>query len=379
MKKRELTILINSMLLAGGTLVALAGISCKESAGSATAPKKAPEVRVVAASRSAISRTLELTGSVEPYRMAQLASPAEGPVMNLKVREGDRVAAGEELLAIGRTEGVSAAITSFIADAAKERQNLERVSQLVQSGALAGEQLDIAKASYERAQAQLVKAEESAQDYSVTAPWDGVVSRVRVRDGDFVAPRTPLVEMFDPRSLLIRAAVPEERAVAIHAGMALSVVLDAYPDTEFQARVDRVYPSLDPRTRTRTLEAKVSGPVRLLPAMFARLMLAIETAEDAVVVPGDAVVKSAAGQAVVFVLEDGKAVQRPVETGIEAANRVQVVAGLQPGDKVIVAGNERLKNGDAVRIAGEKAGGEGRPAQVKADTPKDSAPQPGGK
>jgi membrane fusion protein (multidrug efflux system) len=378
MKKRELTILINSMLLAGGTLVALAGISCKGSAGSATAPKKAPEVRVAAASRSAISRTLELTGSVEPYRTAQLASPAEGPVMNLKVREGDRVAAGEELLAIGRTEGVSAAITSFIADAAKERQNLERVSQLVQSGALAGEQLDIAKASYERAQAQLVKAEESAHDYSVTAPWDGVVSRVRVRDGDFVAPRTPLVEMFDPRSLLIRAAVPEERAVAIHAGMALSVVLDAYPDTEFQARVDRVYPSLDPRTRTRTLEAKVSGPVKLLPAMFARLMLAMETAEDAVVVPGDAVV-SAAGQTVAFVLEDGKAVQRPVETGIEAANRIQIVTGLQPGDNVIVAGNERLKNGDAVRVAGEKAGGEGRPSQGKADTPKDSATRPGRK
>ena len=379
MNRIELTTMVSGILLAGGALVVLTGIACKGNARSAVPTKKVPEVRVVVAARSTISQTLELTGSVEPFRIAQLASPAEGPVINLLVREGDRLNAGAELLAIGRTEGVSATTTSLRADAEKEQQNLERVRQLVQSGALPGEQLDIAKASYERAQAQLVKAEESAHDYSITAPWDGIVSRLKVRDGDFVAPRTPLVEMYDPRSLLIRAAVPEECAVAIRAGMALSVVLDAYPDTEFQARVDRVYPSLDPRTRTRTLEAKISGPVKLLPGMFARLKLAIETAEDAVVVPVEAVVKNPAGRPVAFVLDGGKATQRPVETGIEAANRIQIVTGLQPGDNVIVAGNERLKDGDAVRVAGEKPGGEGRPSQSKADTPSDSAARPGRK
>ena len=163
MKRKILATIMFVVLLAGGVLLVCNIASSKEKDSPKEAPKKPQEVRVVSVTKSAISQTLELTGSVEPYRIAQLASPAEGPVLNLRVREGDLVKAGDTLLSIGRKKGVDALIFSFREDLKKEEDNLKRTQQLVQNDALPGEQLDQAKASYERARAQLTKAEETAQ------------------------------------------------------------------------------------------------------------------------------------------------------------------------------------------------------------------------
>jgi len=93
--------------------------------------------------------------------------------------------------------------------------------------------------------------------------------------------------------------------------------------------------------------------------MFARLRVLLETAEEAVVVPLEAVVTTPGGKAV-YVVEDGKAVRRRVQTGIEDGNRIQIVAGVRPGDQVIVAGNENLRDGAAVSLSGAKKAGDAR-------------------
>ena len=86
----------------------------------------------------------------------------------------------------------------------------------------------------------MAKARESAGDYSVAAPWDGVVSKVLVKDGDFVAPRAPLVEMYDPHSLVIRLAVPEAQSTWCWKGMPVKVQMDAYPGKTFEGKISRV-------------------------------------------------------------------------------------------------------------------------------------------
>ncbi len=314
--------------------------------------KQPPQVRVIPATRSTISNTLELTGSVEPYRIARLASPAEGPVVDLHVREADRVTTGESLLSIGRKKGVDALIVSLREELKKEEDNLNRTRQLVESRALPGEELDQAGAAYEKVRALLIKAEETAQDYIIKAPWAGVVSRVNVKEGEFVAPRAVLLEFYDPASLVIRASIPEKHAAEVTAGMGVDVRLDAYPDKVIPGRIERVYPYLDPRLRTRTVEIALDKSVNLLPGMFARLTLSLTDAEQVLVLPLEALVGKPKGQ-VVFVFEDGKAMARRVKTGIEADNRIEIITGIQPGDKVIVAGNEKLKDGADVRLAGE--------------------------
>jgi membrane fusion protein (multidrug efflux system) len=318
--------------------------------------KKTPRVRVIAATKAAISSGLELTGSVEPYRVARLASPAEGPIAGIRVREADRVEAGDALLSIGRKKGADALISSLREELKKEEDNLRRTRQLCESEALPGEQLDQARSAFEKVRAQLVQAEETAQDYTIYAPWDGVVSRVNVKEGEFVAPRAVLLEIYDPASLVILAAIPEKHAAEATAGMRVDVRLDAYPGDIMQGRIDRVYPYLDSRLRTRTMEITLDKPIDLLPGMFARLKVLLKNIDDAVVVPLEALVTTPKGQ-VVFVVEDGKAIARAVKTGIEADNRIQMVSGVQPGDKVIVAGNEKLKNGVEISLAMDEKSG----------------------
>ena len=314
--------------------------------------KPLPLVAVQKAQIAPLSRTLELTGTATPTRQARLASPGEGPIQNCRVREGDLVKRGERVLTIGRSGAAAAQVTAMAESVKEQAAELNRTKILVQSGAIPGSQLDTAKAKYEGARALMAKARESAGDYSVAAPWDGVISKVLVKDGDFVAPRAPLVEMYDPKSLVIRLAVPEAQSTLVLKGMPVKVQMDAYPGKTFEGKISLVYPDLDTRMRTRTAEVKLDYPVALIPGMFARLQVGLETATDAVVVPGDAVLVLPNGEKVAFILKDGKAQRRVVQTGLEAGGRVQIISGIQPGEAVVTAGNEKLKDGMAAKAQG---------------------------
>jgi RND family efflux transporter MFP subunit len=314
--------------------------------------KPIPVVAVQKAQVAPISRILEITGTATPTRQARLASPSEGPIQNCRVREGDQVKRGERLVTIGRSGAAAAQVTAMSESLKEQAAELNRTKILVQSGAVPGSQLDTARAKYEGARALLAKARESAGDYSVAAPWDGVVSKVLVKDGDFVGPRAPLVEMYDPDSLVIRLAIPEAQSTLVFKGMPVKVQMDAYPGKTFEGKISLVYPDLDTRMRTRTAEVKLNYPVALIPGMFARLQIGLETATDAVVLPGDAVLVMPNGEKVAYVLKDGKAERRLVKTGLEAGGQVQIVSGIQPGDTVVTAGNEKLKDGMEVKAQG---------------------------
>jgi membrane fusion protein (multidrug efflux system) len=301
-----------------------------------------------------LSRSLELTGTATPTRQARLASPSEGPVQDCcNTREGDQVGQGKRLMTIGRSGAAAAQVTAAIESVKEQEAELNRIKILVEGGAVPGSQLDTAKAKYEGARALLAKARELAGDYEVKAPWDGVISKVLVKDGDFVAPRTPLVEMYDPRSLVIRLAVPESQATEVSKGTPAMVHLDAFPDKIFEGKVSLVYPELDTKTRSRTTEVKLAAPVALIPGMFARLKLALQSVPDAVAVPVDAILVQPNGEKVIFVIQESKAQRRLVTTGLEAEGKVQILSGLQAGETVVTAGNEKLKDGVEVKVQGE--------------------------
>lgn len=372
-KPMVLTTLLAALLAVAGILIVY-GISASEKTetGQTKKPKKAPVVEVAPAARTTVSQRLALSGSVAAYQEARLASPAEGPVEEVRVREGDRVKAGETLLTIGRKKGADALIASLREELEKEKDNLDRIRQLVESQALSEENLDQARAAFENVRARLVQAEESAGDYTITAPWDGVVSNLAVREGEFAAPRTVLMEMYDPDTLVIRAAVPERYAAQVRADMEVEIRLDAFPEKSVQGRIERAYPFLDERLRTRTVEIVPDRPLDMLPGMFARLQVIFEKQENAVVVPKEAVVATPGGKAV-FVVEDKKAVQRQVKTGIEEERRIQIVTGVLAGDRVVIAGHQKLKPGAVVRLSKKD-----KPENTQSrDTAEPNAPQQG--
>jgi len=336
-------------------------------------PKKPkPLVATQPVQKEEIASTLELTGSVEPTRVARLASPAEGPVSDARIREGDIVKQGQTLLSIGRKKATEAMLASAEQDLKTETEDLDRIEQLVESGAIPKDQLQLARAKQARMTAQLEKMKESSADYEVEAPWDGIISKVLVADGNYVAARNVLVEIFDPSSLVVRMAVPEAQSQDIAPDMEVSVKLDAYDGKNFRGKIVRIYPELDRRMRTRVAEVEVLDKVKLVPGMFARLSLKLRSEQDALVVPSEAVIVTPKGLRVAYVVEDGKAVQRKVETGIEGGGKVQILCCVKPGQQIVVAGNEKLKDGVEVRLQGDKKQGK-EESEAKGDAAKGGA------
>jgi multidrug efflux pump subunit AcrA (membrane-fusion protein) len=421
-----------ALLLAG---FGLAGCGGKDDGMAGAAKKKVPTVVVEAVRKEPISRLLELTGETVAVQSVVISATVEGPISYCPWLEGDTVETSSDkpakLVEINR-ELYRAEVNA--ADAALEvarakladlkagtrpeeiakaqeavrqleesttfaRNDLDRITKLVESGSLPGEALEKARvehvgelsklssakrhlemleagytktviamqdAAVKESQAKLDLAKARLNECVIFAPFSGTITRVHVRAGDMAAAKAPLLEMADMATLVIRVAVPEAYASAVHEGMAARVSLDSLPGKKFTAEVARVYPELDRRMRTRTVELKLAEPAGLAPGMFARVSLVLESVENAVTVPQQSILLTPAGGQVAFVVADGKAAVRKVKTGIEQAGRVEVLTGLEPGEKVVVTGHEKLKDGMEVRVAQP---GKGKPGASPASKP----------
>lgn len=394
---------IGVVLMSAAWLLATGGCG-RPAGGVSVGQKKAPLVRVAIAEQASISRTLEVTGNVVAVNRVALYPTVEGPVVFCPWREGDRVQKGEKLVEIDRAtyraelnaaeakledlragtrpEEIAKAaetVKQLEQSAAFAKADLARIKTLVESGALPGEALDKARVEQVNQATRLASAKEQLEmlkagptqtqlaaqqalvniaaarlsECVISAPFDGSVARVYVRPGDLASSKSPMVELIDLSSLVIRFAVPEVYAALVGEGTEASVKFDAHPGKTFRAQVVRAYPELDGRMRTRTVEAAVEEAPALVPGMFARLTVTLETVPDAVVVPAEAVLVTSQVGRVAYVVEGDKAVQRKLRLGIEERSRVQVLDGIQPGEKVVVAGAEKLKDGAAVRLLEE--------------------------
>lgn len=327
--------------------------------GQSTTEKKQPPPPAVSVERiqpGVFTRSIELTGSVEPTRVATLSSPAEGPVMDCTIREGDAVAADQVLLRIGRDASAAASLAATREELERQRREFDRVQALVEQKALAAEQLDSARSNLERARAALAHAEEVSLDYDVRAPWSGLVSKLHVADGKYVAPRAPLVDLFDPSSLVLRFQVPERYALAVQEGDTLHVRFDAFSDQAHGLKIVRAYPELDRRLRQRTFEASLPLETHVFqPGFFARIRVELERVEQALTVPVEAVARNPQGESLVYTVVDGQAVAKVIDTGFEQGGRLLVNKGLAAGDTIIVRGIGRIRSGATVRVAQDKA------------------------
>lgn len=227
-------------------------------------------------------------------------------------------------------------------------------------------QVDVAKAQVMQTQARLDELKVTLSNTVIQSPVDGFVGRRTLDPGAFAGANTPVVSVVDISSVRLIANLVEKDFRRVVPGVEAMVEVDAFPGETFGGKVSRVSPIFDAATRTAGLEIEVPNPgYRLKPGMYARVRLTVDRRPDALTVPRNAVVDSE-GKRGVFFLDDGNVARfNVVRTGLQDGEKVEILEGLNDGQRVITTGAIALRNGDRVQLAGgrgSRGGGNRSPA-----------------
>jgi RND family efflux transporter MFP subunit len=249
------------------------------------------------------------------------------------------------------------------------KEDYESALQMLEKGTV-GRQEDIMaqEAMVRGLEAQVVEANIGLQDSTLSAPYDGVIAQRFVEEGQNVRAKDPVVRFQDVDEIEIVIDVPEVvMAVDIRTSDVVQVVaeLSSAPGIEFPLRISEIAQVADPTTQTFRVRAAMQAPegIRALPGMTARVTMTFRRAEilgERLLVPIAAVVKNAAGEQAVWVIgADSAVTRRPVKLGEPTGGQVEIIEGLQSGDRIAVAGATLLREGTKVRDLGEALGGAG--------------------
>jgi len=296
------------------------------------------------------------TGSLRSRRTVRVFNQEEGRVTKLPFFEGDRVEQGQLVLELD-----DALLQAEHAKAASVRReaesNLERVKRLKQNRMVSEDEYLRAVTAVEVAKGDELMLKTRLGYTRVNAPFNGVVAERLVEPGDIVPRHSHVLTIIDPIALVADLQVSELLIPNLSVEDRVTVRIDALGDAEFEARVLRIYPEVDSRTRQGRVEVELTSvPQGARPGQFARVTFRVEASERKVL-PFSALRRDHDGE-FVFRIADGDRVQRvPVRSGRRLADRVEILEGLEPEARVVTKGFLGLTDGMEVKpVDGSQAG-----------------------
>jgi RND family efflux transporter MFP subunit len=365
-----------------------------------TVSAKAAPVEVAAIEHGPMELRRTFSGALESPGQFVVAPKVSGRIDRLAVNLADEVSRGQVVAELDNEEYVQA-VTQSQAELAVAEANvveaksaldiagreLERISRLRERGVASEANLDsaranklareaqlaVARAGVTRAEAALETARIRLSYTRITADWNGgddsrVVAERLVDEGATVDANTPLLRIVELDPLTGVIFVAEQDYGRLQPGQAVSLTTDAYPETFFDGRIERIAPVFREASRQARIEITVDNPGhRLKPGMFIRATVVLERAAEAVIVPERALSDRNDGTGIFLVSEDGRSVVwRLVRPGIREGNRVQVLDEDLSG-RVVTLGQQLLDDGSAIIIPADQK--ETHPASGKAGQP----------
>jgi membrane fusion protein (multidrug efflux system) len=292
---------------------------------------------------------LVLPGETEALRDVRLAASRGGLVEWVGVTEGDTVRAGEHIARVDLA-ALKAALDRARANVRLAEDQLARRQDLFARNVLAGEELEQAQNELTVARTVLREAQVAHDHGIVSSTLDGVVNRVFVDPGEFVAEGAPVADVVDASTVRVNFSVPEADVRYLARDQEVEVRVDAYPGAGWAGRIDFVAWKADPATRSFQVRVVVDNrDGRIRPGMIARAAFLRRLVQGALSVPLFTV-QDKGGERIVFVEENGVARARTVRLGIIEGDRVQVVEGLSAGERLIVAGHTEVEDGTKVNV-----------------------------
>jgi RND family efflux transporter MFP subunit len=300
-------------------------------------------VKVQTVNKQPVEQLTELTGNIEAYKVNYIAPTIPGRIDNILVEVGNRVQKGQLLVQMDRTNLVQAQL-----QLANVERELGRVAELFKSGSATQQQFD-QLTSHVDVLRETVR--NLAENVDLHSPIDGVVTARTFDAKNIFAGAQPILTVMQMVPVKVMVNISEIYFPQVKTGMEVRVKLDVYPDRNFTGRVNIIYPTIDRLSRTFNAEVTIAnGDMSIRPGMFARVELNFGTL-DHVVVPDVAIIKQpGTNTRYVFTVENGLARRCELQLGRLIGNSYEVIAGIEPGMQVVIAGQSRLLDQTPVKI-----------------------------
>ena len=305
-----------------------------------------------------------ISGELSPTREATVRAELGGAVLEVTVEEAQAVSKGALLARIEtRTledarQSAASAVRSAENQLAVARRETERTERLVEAGALAARELDVARntvsageAAVADARSRLASAERSLGDTTIRAPFNGIVASRSVHTGDIVVPGAEMFRIIDPSSMRLEASVPSEDLSILRVGAKVDFTVRGY-DRSFTGRIERIAPQADPTTRQVPIYVAIPNPGgRLVAGLFAEGRV-VSSSASGLIVPINAVNTSEAEPWVLRVRNETTE-RVPVTLGLRDPRReqVQIASGLTEGDVLLRGAAQGISPGTPVKLA----------------------------
>ena len=338
-------------------------------------------VEVLPVERAPFSHFIRVVGTVEAQRDVRVSAEESGVVETLLASKGEMVSVGEPIL---RLDGdvLSAQAEQAASQAELAQETWQRQRQLWERDSV-GTEMAYLQAKY-NAQTARAQAEVLARRMArtvVRAPVAGILDDRMVEVGSMVSAGTPVVRILDVDTVKVVGGVPERYAADIEEGAEVTVAVNALGGRRYTGSIDFVGSSVDSGNRTFGVEVVVPNPgLGIKPGMVADIQIARHTLEEAIAVPRHAVLRREDGY-IVYVAAEGPdglhAETRSVIPGASRGEMVVIESGLEPGERVVTVGQQRVTHGDALVIVNGQPDPEAQP-EAGADTASAAEPQADG-
>ena len=341
-------------------VIALAAVGCARGGPGGGFSMPPMPVETAVASKETVFDRFEAVGSIEAGDAITVATEIAANVVSLPYREGRPVEQGALLAQLDDAQ-LKAEVdrTSAIRDQA--RSTYERVKSVVEQGAGSAQDLDDAGAALKVAEANLALADTRLSKAQIKAPFDGVVGSKRVSPGAYLKVGDAITDLARISELKVIFSAPERYLGKLKAGAPVSVSTTAYPGYALSGRIDVIDPVLDPETRSARVTARVRNPGgKFRPGMSANASVVLSERMNALTIPNEAVFAEG-NQTLVYVVQaDSTVSRRAVTLGTRLSDEVEVVQGLEPGQRVVVAGHQKLfETAKVIPIQSQGGGGAG--------------------
>jgi membrane fusion protein (multidrug efflux system) len=296
---------------------------------------------------------LQAVGSLVANQGILVTTEVAGKVSEIRFESGQQVEVGTLLLqlddSIDRAE-----LEGIVAERRLAEMQFKRREELVEKKTISRSDYDEARLRLDNAAAQLATKQAQIAKKRITAPFSGLLGIRQVDLGEYLQPGAAIVPLQQLDPLFVDYALPERHLDQVSVGQAVEIEVQAFPGEVFTGRISALNPGIDPGTRSLRIRATLENPQsRLRPGMFAQVRTVLPQRSGVLTLPRTAITYNPYGDSVFVILEGetGAMVQRrQVETGGVRDGRVEIVAGLEAGARVVIAGQVKLRNDQAVVV-----------------------------